>query len=70
MKESSFDPFSAVTVTSKTFSEAELRENLSVKGKVNTKKNGKYSLTYLVKDPRTELVTTKKITFTVTSNNT
>ena len=69
-KGSSFDPFSAVTVTLKTSSEAELRENLSVKGKVNTKKNGKYSLTYSVKDPRTELVTTKKITFTVTSNNT
>ena len=65
---SDFEPLSCVTVSSSVSTEEELRETLTVKGKVNTRKSGKYTLTYTVKDPRTELTTTKKITFTVAAS--
>ena len=64
-KGSSFEPLSWVTATSSVSTKEELRKTLTVKGKVNTQKTGKYTLTYSVKDPRTDLITTKKITFTV-----
>lgn len=63
----SFDPLACVSVSSGISPEAELRKTLTVKGTVNTKKAGKYTLIYSVKDPRTELTTTKKVTFTVSS---
>lgn len=62
---SSFDPLSCISVYSSVTSQEELRSHLKVSGKVNTKKTGKYKLTYTVTDPRTELKTSKKVTFTV-----
>ena len=64
---SDFEPLSCVEVSSPVSTEEELQETLTVKGKVNTMKSGKYTLTYSVKDPRTELTTIKKITFTVSA---
>lgn len=64
---SDFEPLSCVEVSSPVSTEEELQETLTVKGKVNTMKSGKYTLTYSVKDPWTELTTIKKITFTVSA---
>lgn len=42
-----------------------LMKYVKVKGKVNTKKAGRYKITYTLTDPRTYLTVTKKYTFTV-----
>lgn len=65
---SSFDPLACITVTSSVTGQDELKKHVTVKGKVNTQKPGKYQLTYTVTDPRTELKTSKKVTFTVTAS--
>lgn len=62
---SKFKAVNMVKATSKTTSSATLRKCITVKGKVNTKKPGKYKVIYKVTDPKTLLVTTKTITFTV-----
>lgn len=62
---SSFDPLAQITVYSPVTVQEELWNYVTVKGSVNTGKAGRYTLTYTVYDPRTELKTTKKVTYTV-----
>lgn len=54
-----------IKVTSKTTSASVLQKNVTVKGKVNTSKPGKYKVTYTVTDPKTLLTKSLKVTFTV-----
>lgn len=58
-----------IKVTSKTTAANVLLKNVTVKGKVNTSKPGKYKITYTVTDPRTLLTKSLKVTFTVKSIN-
>lgn len=60
-----FDPLSCISVYSSVTAQEDLWKHVTVSGKVNTAKAGKYKLTYTVKDPRTELKTSKKVTITV-----
>lgn len=62
---SKFNALKMIKVTSKTTSSAELLKCVTVKGKVKTKKPGKYKVIYKVTDPKTLLVKMKQITFTV-----
>lgn len=57
-----------IKVTSRTTSTADLLENVKVKGKVDTSKPGKYTVTYTVTDPKTLLTKSLKVTFTVKRN--
>ena len=60
-----FDPLSCIAVYSSLTAPEELLSAVTVAGKVNTMRPGKYILTYTVTDPRTELKTTKKVDITV-----
>lgn len=62
---SDFDPLKLISVKSKTTSSKRLIKNVTVKGKVKTKKPGKYKLTYTVRDPRTLLKKSLTVTFKV-----
>lgn len=57
-----------IKVTSRTTSAADLLENVKVKGRVDTSKPGKYTVTYTVTDPETLLEKSLKVTFTVKKN--
>ena len=54
-----------ITVSSRTTSSAELLKNVTIKGRVRTKKPGKYKITFTVTDPRTLLSKSLKVTYTV-----
>lgn len=62
---SDFDPLERITVSSKITNKKTLMEHVSVTGKVNVNKPGKYKITYTVKDPATLLSKSLKATYTV-----
>ena len=62
---SKFNPVDMIKVSSRITPTKILLKNVKVKGKVNTKKAGRYKVTYTLTDPRTLLTVTKKYTFTV-----
>lgn len=65
---SKFKPKKMIKVSSRTTPSETLLKYVKVKGKVNTKKAGRYKITYTLTDPRTLLTVTKKYTFTVLKN--
>ena len=62
---SKFKPIKMINVKSATTPSSTLIKYVKVKGKVNTKKAGKYKITYTLTDPRTYLTVKKSYTFTV-----
>lgn len=62
---SKFKPINMVKVKSATTPSKTLIKYVKVKGKVNTKKAGRYKVTYTLTDPRTYLTVKKQYVFTV-----
>lgn len=54
-----------IKVTSRTTSSSTLKKCVKVTGKINTKKPGKYKITYTVTDPKTLLTKSLTVTFKV-----
>ena len=62
---SKFKPIKMIKVKSPLTPSETLIKYVKVKGKVNTKKAGRYKVTYTLTDPRTYLTVKKQYTFTV-----